>query len=146
MQTFEPIGRGKSPRVLAFCLLIFVFGLTTAEAQVLGDPEDVSRDFQRAENVYFIGSRLTDFDAARGMGNIVWDRYLRSASLNFNKIDLGFARGRATEFPATEYDENPALPFSISFIDQRTVRLRFNSRAARFDDNPSLMLDGAPAK
>ncbi|HEY0458094.1 MAG TPA: TIM-barrel domain-containing protein [Pyrinomonadaceae bacterium] len=146
MQTFEPIRRGQGFRVSAFCLLIFVFGLTTAEAQVLGDPEDVSRDFQRAENVYFIGSRLTDFDAARGMGNIVWDRYLRSASLNFNKIDLGFARGRATEFPATEYDENPALPFSISFIDQRTVRLRFNSRAVRFEDNPSLMLDGAPSK
>ena len=118
----------------------------TVEAQVLGDPEDVSRDFQRAENVYFIGSRLANFDASQGAGNIIWDRYLRSASLNFNKIDLGLTRGKATEFPGTEYDENPSLPFSISFIDARTIRLRFNSRAAAFDDKPSLMLDGAPRK
>src|SRR5215213_4577161 len=141
-QTFELICRARGAVSLIVCLLVFVAGFGVAEAQVLGDTEDVSRDFQRAENVYFIGARLADFDAAGGTGQIVWDRYLRTASLNFNKIDVGLSKGKATEFPGTEYDENPALPFSISFTSPRTVRLRFNSRAASFDDKPSLMLVG----
>src|SRR5262245_29209064 len=113
-QTFEPIGGGRKYGFLIFCLIILFFGLTAAGAQVLGDPEDVSRDFQRPENVYFIGNRVADFDVASGAGNIVWDRYLRTTSLNFNKIDLGVAKGKATEFPGSEYDENPSLPFAIS--------------------------------
>lgn len=96
------------------------------------------------ENVYFIGSRLADFDGASGRGNIIWDRYLRSATLSFNKIDVGLTRGKSTEFPGTEYDENPSLPFSISFVTPRTVRLRFNSRAVPFENKPSLMLVGDP--
>ena len=127
---------------LAFCS----FGGGKIFAQVLGDPMDVSQDFQKMENVYFVGSRVADFNADNGTGNIVWDRYLRSTTLSFNKIDLGLVKGKATEFPATEYDENPSLPFSISFITPRTIRLRFNSRNAPFENKPSLMLDGEPAK
>jgi alpha-D-xyloside xylohydrolase len=127
---------------LALILFVFGFGSEKIFAQFLGDPPDVSQDFQRPENVYFIGSRLTDFDAAKGSGNIVWDRYLRGTSLNFNKVDGTLAKGKATEFPGSEYDENPLLPFSISFITPRTVRLRFNSRAVLFEDKNSLMLVG----
>jgi alpha-D-xyloside xylohydrolase len=130
--------------VLVLSGLFLVFGNGKIFAQVLGDPPDVSQDFQKMENVYFIGSRLAEFDGSRGTGNIIWDRYLRSTTLSFNKIDVGLTRGKATEFPGTEYDENPALPFSISFISPRTVRLRFNSRAVPLADKPSLMLVGAP--
>ncbi len=88
---------------------------TVSHAQVLGDPVDVSQDFQRLENVYFIGSRVTSFDTSTGQGTLQWDRYLRNTTLSFNKIDVGFTRGRATEFPGTEYDQDPSLPFAISF-------------------------------
>lgn len=55
--------------------------------------------------------------------------------------------GKAAEFPQTEYDENPSLPFSVSFVSPRTVRLRLNSRAVDFDDSASLMFaDGQPAQ
>lgn len=130
----------------ALVLVWLVFGFESGKvfAQVLGDPPDVSQDFQKMENVYFIGSRLADFDGASGRGNIIWDRYLRSATLSFNKIDVGLTRGKSTEFPGTEYDENPSLPFSISFVTPRTVRLRFNSRAVPFENKPSLMLVGDP--
>ena len=132
--------------VLLVSLFIFVFFVFTSNknisAQVLGDPIDVGQDFQKMENVYFIGSRIADFDAEKGTGNLVWDRYLRNTTLSFNKIDGTLGKGKGTEFPGTEYDENPSLPFSISFISPRTVRLRFNSRLANFDDNQSLMLDG----
>lgn len=112
------------------------------QAQVLGDPVDVSQDFQKMENVYFIGSRLISFDAATGQGALQWDRYLRNTTLSFNKIDVGFGRGRATEFPGGEYDQDPSLPFSITFVSPRTVRLRFSTRPVPLDDGSSLMLAG----
>ena len=83
---------------------------SVARAQVLGDPVDVSQDFQKFENVYFVGSRVASFDTATGQGMLQWDRYLRNTTLSFNKIDVGFARGKATEFPGTEYDQDPVLP------------------------------------
>src|SRR6185369_12232599 len=78
--------------------VLLVFPIV-AHAQVLGDPADVSQDFQKLENVYFIGSRVSSFDASTGQGILQWDRYLRNTTLSFNKIDVGFTRGRATEFP-----------------------------------------------
>ena len=125
---------------------LFIFGNGTIFAQVLGDPIDVSRDFQKMENVYFVGSKIADFDAKSGTGNLIWDRYLKSTTLSFNKVDVGLTKAKGTEFPGTEYEENPSLPFSISFVDSRTIRLRFNSRAMNLDDGNSLMLDGVLKK
>ena len=124
--------------------VVFLLGPANTFGQVLGDPMDVSQDFHRFENVYFVGSKLNSFDPATGLGSVTWDRYLLSTTLSFNKVDVGWAKGKATEFPGTEYDENPRLPFSISFVSPRTIRLRFNSRNLPFDSGPSLMLDGPP--
>ncbi len=144
----ESLNHNKNRRLAYFlCLIGLVFcGICDTNAQVLGDPEDVSRDFQKSDSVFFVGSRVMDFNAATGLGDIVWDRYLRSSALNFNKIDVSLSKGKATEFPGTEYDENPSLPFSISFDSPRTIRLRINSRPSSFDNQPSLMLDGEPKK
>lgn len=114
------------------------------QPQALNDPVDVSQDFQRMEHVYFVGGRVREFDAATGEGTLQWDRYLRSTTLSFNKVDVTLARARSTEFPGTEYDEDPVLPFSITFVSPRTVRLRFNTRAVPIADSPSLMLVGTP--
>jgi alpha-D-xyloside xylohydrolase len=116
------------------------------QPQVLNDPLDVSQDFQRFEQVYFVGSKVTDFNAASGQGALQWDRYLRSTTLSFNKIDSVLSKGQATEFPGTEYDANPQLPFSITFVSPRTVRLRLNTRSAPLRDAPSLMLAGNPSR
>lgn len=148
MNNFKPGNFLKIKKhLILLCCLLFVFSAyKNADAQVLGDPVDVSRDFQRMENVYFIGSRVADFDLNSRTGNLVWDRYLKSTTLSFNKIDAGLSKGKGSEFPGTEYDENPSLPFSISFISPRTIRLRFNSRAMNLKDENSLMLDGVPKK
>src|SRR4026209_1830679 len=137
--------RHKKFSLLLLCLLC-LFVATVSHAQVLGDPVDVSQDFQKMENVYFGGSRVTSFDTATGQGTLQWDRYLRNATLSFNKIDVGLARGRATEFPGSEYDQDPVLPFSISFVSPRTIRLRFSTRAVPLGDGQSLMLAGPVAK
>jgi len=131
-------------RIFLFVTLLLL--PAASQAQLLGDPVDVSHDFQRLENVYFVGSRVTSFDASTGQGTLQWDRYLRNTTLSFNKIDVGFTRGRANEFPGTEYDQDPTLPFSVAFVSPRTVRLRFSTRSARLTDGQSLMLAGAVPK
>jgi alpha-D-xyloside xylohydrolase len=116
---------------LLFLTLIAVLLIagSSSFAQVLNDPIDVSQDFQRMEQVYFVGAKVTNFNAATGAGALQWDRYLRNTRLSFNKLDVGIAKGRATEFPGTEYDQDPQLPFSITFVTPRTLRLRFATRA-----------------
>jgi alpha-D-xyloside xylohydrolase len=129
-----------------FLLMMLALLPSGLKAQVLGDPADVSQDFQRMENVYFVGSRVTSFDPSTGQGTLQWDRYLRNTTLSFNKIDVGFTRGKATEFPGTEYDQDPALPFSITFVSPRTVRLRMSTRSVPMSDGQSLMLAGPVPK
>jgi alpha-D-xyloside xylohydrolase len=129
------------PIIIALCV-----ATPSSQAQVLGDPVDVSQDFQKMENVYFVGSRVTSFDSSTGQGTLQWDRYLRNTTLSFNKIDVGFTRGRATEFPGTEYDQDPPLPFSVNFVSPRTIRLRFSTRAVPLDEGGSLMLEGPVPK
>src|SRR4029434_1864760 len=74
---------------LGLLLTMVVASAASFQAQVLGDPVDVSQDFQKMENVYFIGSRLASFDAVTGQGRLQWDRYVRNTTLSFNKIDVG---------------------------------------------------------
>src|SRR5262245_51135504 len=130
--------------LVALALLIILSSPGESRAQVLGDPVDVSRDFWKMENVYFVGSKVANFDAARGEGTLVWDRYMRNTSLSFNKVDIGLTKGRSTEFPGSEYDENPALPFSISFVSPGTIRLRFTTRSQPLADAPSVMIPALP--
>jgi len=129
---------------LVFSLMSLFFNPKAIMAQIIGDAVDVSQDFQKMEQVYYIGERITSYDPAGGMGTLEWARHLRQLSLSFNKLDRGFARSPSTDFPGTEYDENPALPFAISFINPRTVRLRFATRAQPLRDLPSLMLVSDP--
>ncbi len=128
--------------LLVLCLLMVALMPADCHAQVLGDPLDISPDFQKMEQVYFVGNRVVSFDPATGNGMLEWARYLRSTTLSFNKVDVTLTKGRATEFPGTEYDENPQLPFSITFISPRTVRLRMSTHAPSLTDEPSLMLAG----
>ena len=115
-------------RSIASAVVWLLVAIPGARAQVLGDVIDVSQDFHRLDPVYFVASHLTRFDAATGRGALEWERYVRSPSLNFDKIDQGFARAQATEFPGTEYDRDPALPFGIDFVSPRAIRLRFSTR------------------
>src|SRR6266852_5626583 len=142
----DDVQLSRTVTLIALIVTSLVIFAAVAKAQVLGDPSDVSLDFQKMENTYFIGSKMVDFDAATGQGTLQWNRYVRSTTLSFNKVDLTFARGRSTEFPGTEYDRDPTLPFSVTFVSPRTVRLRFNRRAVPLSEGSSLMLAGPVRK
>ena len=147
---------GQAFRLLgAFCSALLV--LTTPVAvraqrpaerpgERLGDPIDIAADFQPVDQTYFMASRVARFDAATGQGALQWDRYARHSGLNFNKLDAAFTRGTSTEFPGTEYDRDPTLPFDLTFVSPRTIRLRLSTRdlapAQMQQGEPSLMLAG----
>jgi alpha-D-xyloside xylohydrolase len=129
--------------VAVLALLCGVSTAPSARAQSAGDPIDAGVDFLAPEQTYFMASRVARFDVATGQGTLQWDRYVRQPGLNFNKIDRTFARGAATEFPGSEYDRDPVLPFRIDFVDSRTVRIRLSTRDLPLvADEPSLMLAG----
>jgi alpha-D-xyloside xylohydrolase len=116
-----------------------------AQPRILGDLVDVSEEFEQPDQVHFVANRVTEFDPASGTGLLQWDRYLRQPSYSFNKMDVAYVRAEANEFPGTEYDRDPALPFEITFVSPRTVRLRFFTRdlpPAERRDTDSLMLAG----
>ena len=113
--------------------------------QQLGDVVDVGAEFQKPEQVLFAASRVVRYDPRTGRGALQWDRYVRETSFSFQKIDRVFVRAPSNEFPQTEYDRDPVLPFAIDFVSPRTVRLRFATRdvpLADLESEPSLMLTG----
>jgi len=113
--------------------------------QLLGDPVDVSREFSKFENTYFVANRITSFDAATGSGTIEWKRNARRHGYSFNKVDVALAPDARNEFPA-EHDENPSLPFRIEFVSPTTIRLRIGTSSGPIRSEPSLMLVGVPPK
>ncbi|HEX7070528.1 MAG TPA: TIM-barrel domain-containing protein [Rhodothermales bacterium] len=133
-------------RPLTLSILLLVLAIPArAQVDVIGDLPDVSLEFRKLEQTYFVGSAVTEFDAATGRGLLQWNRYERHPNLSFNKLDVAFMRAESSEFPGTEYDRDPALPFEISFVSPRTVRLRFSTRDVPIEglhDEPSPMLAG----
>jgi hypothetical protein len=72
-------------------------------AQVLGDPVDVSQEFQKPEQAYFVGSRVRSFDPATGLGTLQWDRYLRGSPAGYALRGdplRGRVKWQVTRFPA----------------------------------------------
>jgi alpha-D-xyloside xylohydrolase len=137
--------RHPSFAALALAVSATVSLARLGHGQQLGDVVDVGAEFQKPEQVLFAASRITRFDPRTGRGTLQWDRYARQPSFSFQKIDRSFARAPSNEFPQTEYDRDPVLPFAIDFVSPRTVRLRFATRdvpLADLETAPSLMLAG----
>jgi alpha-D-xyloside xylohydrolase len=114
---------------------------------LLNEPIDISEDFRNFSNTYFVADSLTGFDPATGQGIVMWRRHVYQTRQAFNNM-LAFLKPIAgNEFPETEYEVNPHLPFSIEFVSPRTVRIRMKTSKGQLSDEPSLMLvNGLPQK
>jgi alpha-D-xyloside xylohydrolase len=123
----------------------------------LNQPSDVSEEFARQENHFFVGMRLDEFDPESATGAIRWERYTLRQRMSFNQVTpllektswgekgTSFEDDKyAEEFPSGEYEKDPLLPFSLSFVSPRTVRLRLSTRPGPIQDVSSLMLNGDP--
>lgn len=97
--------------------------------------------FQEPDAFIFTASRLASFDASTGHGVLEWLRHRRKPRVAFNHMTFPLEPVKSWEFPAN-YPEPKALPFHLSFVDARTLRLQWRSRAGSFDTQTSPMLDG----
>ncbi|TWT31309.1 Alpha-xylosidase [Posidoniimonas corsicana] len=122
-----------------------VFGAgAPSHGQTLGDLVDVADEFQAPYATHFVAEDLVAYDADSGQGAIRWRRHERRPSLSFNKIDTPLARAEATEFPGSEYDRDPVLPFELTLVSDRTIRLRLNARDLPIEPSESPMLTAPP--
>ena len=151
----QSTGRSKSYWVLggrywALAATVLILGFSAHDRvraqHVLGDPVDVSQEFDKLENDYFVAARIVSFDAATGSGTLEWKRYTRRPTYSFMKVDKGLSPARQNEEFPTEYDANPVSKFSIEFVSPRTIRIRINTSPDALRNEPSLMLAGDPPK
>ena len=113
------------------------------QVDLLNAPQDTSRAFMKGENTYFCSNRLTAFDAETGRGSIEWKRYARKVRMAFNQGSMPFEESEAWEFPP-QYAANPSLPFAVSFVSERVVRLRMAAKPNAQFDRGSIMLVKEP--
>ncbi|HET6688977.1 MAG TPA: hypothetical protein VFG82_06370, partial [Rubrobacter sp.] len=109
------------------------------------EPVDVSEEFSRQENHFFVGDRIEEFDPESASGKICWKSLALKQRVSYHQITTQFENYKVWEdLPPGEYEDDRALPFDLSFVTPRTVRLRLSARPERAHGEPTLMLVGEP--
>ena len=139
----------------AILLLVLLLGPTAQQpdaqagrpaAPLLSDLVDVSSDFRDYANAYYVADALASFDPATASGSITWVRHHRYPRMAFNNMESMLRPFAGLVFPETEYATNPVLPFSISFVSPRTVRIQVKTGPSAKSAESSLMLAREPAR
>jgi len=130
--------------LIAFMTILFV-SPSFAQIQgmsMLNEPVDVSEDFRSFHNTYYFADRMVDFDPVTASGKIVYERHNYRSQMAFNNMLASLSPADANEFPGSEYEASPTLPFSVQFITAKTVRIQANSGfvVPAVAAEPSLML------
>ncbi|BBI31219.1 glycoside hydrolase family 31 protein [Cohnella abietis] len=112
------------------------------KSKALNQPIDMSADFEEVGDQYFFPSHVTAFNPDEKTGTLMWKRHTRKPRLSFNQMDYPFTETPSWEFPE-EYEESPTSEFKLTFLSDRTIRLRIQTRprADRQAAAPSLMLN-----
>ena len=112
---------------------------------VQNQPVDISEEFTKQENHFFIGSQVEEFDSDSASGKIRWKGQALKQRVSYHQLTPQFGDYKVWEdVPPGEYEDEQDLPFSISFITPRTVRLQMSTQIATLREGTSLMLDGEP--
>jgi len=115
------------------------------ETALQNQPVDISEEFAKQENHFFVGSKIEEFDPHAASGTMTWRGLGLKQRVSYHQVTLTFEDYKLwREVPPEEYKGDWCLPFSISFITPRTVRLQLAARPESIGDEPSLMLDGVP--
>jgi alpha-D-xyloside xylohydrolase len=132
--------------------LIFIFllsgfiafsGNVVAQIQqfdLVNAPVDISPAFRDFTNTYYFADSLSGFDPASGSGKINYKRHEYFTRQAFNNMLGVFRPVRPNEFPTTEYEASPALPFSIEFVSAKTIRIKATTGLSKAPKEKSLML------
>src|SRR4051795_7714113 len=115
------------------------------EAAFQNQPVDVSEEFAKQQNHFFVGSQVTEFDPDTASGEILWRGLSLKQRVSYHQLTLQFEDYKVWEdTPSKEYEDEQALPFSLSFVSPKTVRLRLAARPRRTCDEPSLKFAVTP--
>ncbi|GGI23718.1 glycoside hydrolase family 31 protein [Pedobacter mendelii] len=121
-------------------LLIHSASAQLQGVKLLNSPIDISVDFKDFENTYYLADSLSNFDPSTGSGKITYKRFQYASRMAFNNMLAVLQQVPANEFPKTEYEQSPELPFRIEFVSARTLRIRMSSGFQVKPDQASLML------
>jgi alpha-D-xyloside xylohydrolase len=135
----------KHVYMIGFFLILLLLPTDSSIAQLQGtdllnEPTDISPDFVDFKNTYYLADELIAFDPETASGTIRYHRYEYSTRMAFNNMLAVLRPVNANEFPATEYEASPELPFSIQFVSERAIRIRATSGPQFVNNEPSLML------
>src|SRR5215216_2938561 len=115
------------------------------EAAFQNQPVDVSEEFTKQRNHFFVGSVVRGFDPDTASGEIIWRGLALKQRVSYHQLTLQFEDYKVWEdTPPEEYEDEQALPFSLSFVSPKTVRLRLAARTRGIQDEPSLMFNAPP--
>jgi alpha-D-xyloside xylohydrolase len=115
------------------------------EAAFQNQPVDVSEEFTKQRNHFFVGSVVRGFDPDTASGEILWRGLALKQRVSYHQLTLQFEDYKVWEdTPPEEYEDEQALPFSLSFVTSKTVRLRLSARDRGIHDEPSLMVFSSP--
>jgi alpha-D-xyloside xylohydrolase len=115
------------------------------EAALQNQPVDVSEEFTKQHNHFFVGSVVQEFDPNTASGEILWKGLALKQRVSYHQLTLQFEDYKVWEdTPPEEYEDEQALPFSLSFVTPKSVRLRLAARTRGIHDEPSLMFAGPP--
>ena len=115
------------------------------EATFQNQPVDISGEFSRQENHFFVGHRTESFDPASASGKILWKSHSLKQRVSYHQLTLQLEDYKVWEdTPPGEYEDDQTFPFSIAFVTPRTVRLRVPVRPASMGKRESLMLVREP--
>src|SRR5215203_1224976 len=115
------------------------------ETAFQNQPVDVSEEFAKQQNHFFVGSQVTEFDPQTALGEILWKGLALKQRVSCHQPTLQFDEYTVWEdTPPEEYEDEQSLPFSLSFVSPKTVRLRVAARARGIHDEPSLMFAVPP--
>jgi alpha-D-xyloside xylohydrolase len=93
------------------------------------EPVDVSEEFSRQENHFFVGEKVEEFDPESASGRLSWKSFSLKQRVSYHQITSQFEDYKVWEdLPSGEYEDDRALPFDLSFVTPRTVRLRLAAR------------------
>jgi alpha-D-xyloside xylohydrolase len=99
------------------------------EAALQNQPVDISEEFTKQQNHFFVGSKVPEFDPETAAGKILWKGLSLKQRVSYHQLTLQFEDYKVWEdTPPEEYEDEQALPFSLSFITPRTLRLRIAAR------------------
>jgi alpha-D-xyloside xylohydrolase len=106
------------------------------------DPVDPSLEFRKQQNHFFVAQRASALDPASTSGELLWRRMSLMQRVSYHQVTLqleDYAVWR--DMPPGEYEDERALPFDLTFVSPRCVRVRISAVPRGLEDGESLMLE-----